>query len=65
MVVHEVADYEAFTRLVAQSESKLVAVDFYALWCRPCQQISPHFEEVSKKYSQAVFVRVNVDTCER
>ncbi|KAG8228459.1 hypothetical protein J437_LFUL009110 [Ladona fulva] len=43
--------------------TKLVVVDFFANWCVPCQRISPKFAEMSRKYPNAVFLKVDVDQC--
>ena len=43
------------------SGDKTVFCDFWANWCGPCRMLGPVFEEISEKYENAVFVKVNVD----
>ncbi len=39
-------------------------VDFNAVWCGPCQQFKPVFEQVAKDFAgKAQFISVNVDSC--
>lgn len=57
--VLEVNDRSEFQDLL-DTEQELV-VDFSApAWCRPCQQLAPHFDSASEK-SEATFVMVDVD----
>lgn len=38
-----------------------VVVDFTATWCGPCRVISPVFVELSKKFPEIFFLKVDVD----
>jgi len=61
MEVHEVENDEEFTLLIETAGESLVAVDFYAVWCGPCKQISPFFDQLCKRYTNVLFFRVDVD----
>ncbi len=40
----------------------LVMVDFWAVWCRPCQMIAPIIEELAKEYDgRLTVVKLNTD----
>ncbi|KAF3333042.1 hypothetical protein FCM35_KLT02619 [Carex littledalei] len=45
----------------AKEADKIVVIDFTATWCGPCRFISPIFVELSKKFSNLVFLKVDVD----
>lgn len=42
--------------------SKPVIVDVYAVWCGPCQQMTPIFDELEKEVGDKyAFAKINVD----
>ncbi len=43
------------------SAKKNVIVDFWAAWCGPCKLTSPEFQKAADEFSDAQFVKVNVD----
>ena len=45
-------------------ENNLVVLDFFATWCGPCKVLTPQLESLSKKYSDVIFIKVDVDEFE-
>ncbi|XP_011085782.1 thioredoxin H2 [Sesamum indicum] len=41
--------------------NKLMVVDFSATWCGPCKFMEPVFNNLSAKYSDVDFVKIDVD----
>ena len=42
-------------------DNKIVVVDFFAPWCGPCRMMHPVVENLSKKYTNIKFVKVDID----
>jgi thioredoxin 1 len=41
--------------------NSLVLVDFWAEWCGPCRMFAPVYEDISERYPDAVFGKVNTE----
>lgn len=52
--------FSSFSELLAQSSTP-VLVDFYAVWCGPCQMMSPVLDAVKKQFQDRLTV-VKIDT---
>ena len=52
--------FDEFEKIL--NENDLVFVDFFAVWCGPCQMFSPVVEQILKKYEDKVTVlKVDID----
>jgi thioredoxin 1 len=43
------------------TKNDIVIVDFWAPWCGPCRSFAPTYEQVSEKYPDVVFAKVNTE----
>ncbi|KAJ1349161.1 hypothetical protein KIN20_004625 [Parelaphostrongylus tenuis] len=49
------------SRINSADLNHLFVVDFFADWCGPCRYIAPLFEQFSGRFTNATFLKVNVD----
>nr|1M7T_A Chain A, Chimera of Human and E. coli thioredoxin [synthetic construct] len=60
-MVKQIESKTAFQEALDAAGDKLVVVDFSATWCGPCKMIKPFFHSLSEKYSNVIFLEVDVD----
>ncbi|KAM4838120.1 thioredoxin-like [Urocitellus parryii] len=63
-MVKQIDSKEVFQEALETAGDKLVVVDFSANWCGPCKMIKPFLHSLSEKYSNALFLEVDVDACQ-
>ena len=51
---------ENFQEVIEKND--FVIIDFWAPWCGPCQSFGPIYEEISAKYPEIVFAKVDTQS---
>ena len=64
--IDKIWDIETYRDSLVFKGNTAVIVDFYAKWCRPCQQLLPIMEKMAQEYEGELTVyKVNVDQEEK
>ncbi|KAE9617753.1 hypothetical protein Lal_00027230 [Lupinus albus] len=50
---------DTFWPIVKAAEDKTVVLDMYTQWCGPCKVMAPRFQELSEKYLDVVFLKLD------
>jgi thioredoxin 1 len=53
------ATHDDFEDLISKND--FVIIDFWAPWCGPCKSFAPVYEELSEKYPDIVFAKVDTE----
>jgi len=43
------------------NNNMICVLDFCAPWCNPCNKLSPYLHELSTKYTEVCFIKIDVD----
>jgi len=63
-IIHTIVDKDDFANQLSSAGDRLVVVDFYATWCRPCTMINPKVEAMATEFTDVLFLKVDVNDCE-
>ncbi|XP_041018834.1 thioredoxin F-type, chloroplastic-like [Juglans microcarpa x Juglans regia] len=55
-------DKDTFWPLVKAAGDKTVVLDMYTQWCGPCKVMAPKFQELSEKYLDVVFLKLDCNS---
>ncbi|KAI9017713.1 thioredoxin-like protein [Gaertneriomyces semiglobifer] len=59
MPLIHISSYQEFKKAI--DDRNLCVVDFYATWCGPCKAVAPRYEQLSSRYPNVQFLKVDVD----
>ena len=58
--VYEVATLDSYKEVVGKESERVVAVRFFAPWCKACKAVEPYFYRIANQFPNVVFVDVPV-----
>ena len=62
IVFKEITGYDQLKTVVMENSHRLLVLDFYADWCRPCTQLEPILKELAHSFgNRAAIFKINID----
>uniref|UniRef100_A0A6G6AD90 Thioredoxin n=1 Tax=Borely moumouvirus TaxID=2712067 RepID=A0A6G6AD90_9VIRU len=61
-MVKEITSSQEFIEAIGNDTTGLVVIDFYTTWCGPCKAMVPYYENLSKKYPNVNFYKLNAES---
>ncbi|KAK9919232.1 hypothetical protein M0R45_027841 [Rubus argutus] len=52
-------DKDTFWPIVNAAADKTIVLDMYTQWCGPCKIIAPKYQELSQKYDDVIFLKLD------
>nr|ABW38329.1 chloroplast thioredoxin f [Fragaria x ananassa] len=52
-------DKDTFWPIVNAAGDKTIVLDMYTQWCGPCKIIAPKYQELSQKYDDVIFLKLD------
>ncbi len=59
-LIDEGIEMDEFIDLI-NNEEKLIILDFFAEWCRPCNVLTPYLKTMETIYTNVLFLKIDVD----
>jgi len=61
-MIYYIDDLDTYKTFIKNNEK--VVVDFYADFCKPCKEISPLIDDLSKKNPSIKFIKIDISNAE-
>ncbi len=58
-MVNNIEDIDTLNNII--NNNKKIIIKFFATWCKPCKNISPYFEKISKMYNDIIFIEIDIE----
>lgn len=60
-MLYELKTQASIEKIANKFKQKLIIIDFWAPWCKPCTELKPNFNKLSESFHECIFLSVNID----